>query len=231
MDSNYTPADVARFWKKVDKSGGDDACWLWTASLNGEYGQIYWNGRPQLASRISYLLANGAYSDDLDVLHNCPNGDNPRCVNPKHLWLGTHLENMQDMALKNRAHRPRGEEGPLSKLNESQVAEIRHLYSLGGVSYKDLGVKYGVTAPAIGEIVRMETWLTDVYTSVKSGKGKLKGENHPLHKLTYEKIYEIRERSKSGKRGIQKLLAKEYGVDPAIIGRIIRGVIWKGDFS
>jgi hypothetical protein len=86
-----------RFFAKVQKT---DGCWLWTASLNkAGYGQIYAEGRPQHASRISWRIHNGAIPAGLHVCHHC---DNPRCVRPDHLFLGTRSDNMQDMLAKGR---------------------------------------------------------------------------------------------------------------------------------
>lgn len=91
---------VDRFWPMVNKTG---PCWLWTGSLDGSgYGQINLNGRPARASRISWEMANGPIPSGLWVLHNCPGGDNPQCVNPAHLWLGTAQDNARDMTAKGR---------------------------------------------------------------------------------------------------------------------------------
>lgn len=90
-----------RFWSKVDKSG---SCWVWTASKSPKgYGKIGIKNVPRLAHRVSYELANGPIPDGLMVCHNCPDGDNPACVNPAHLFLGTNTDNVQDMIKKGRA--------------------------------------------------------------------------------------------------------------------------------
>jgi HNH endonuclease len=112
---------IERFWEKVDRRGPDD-CWLWTAATSRDgYGRVGVGGREggsQRAHRVSWELHYGRAPGGLCVLHNCPGGDNPLCVNPSHLWLGTNDENMADMKRKGRArngsagrtHCPRGHE-------------------------------------------------------------------------------------------------------------------------
>jgi hypothetical protein len=98
-----------RFWEKADTSG---ECWEWTAGkFNTGYGQFSVDGAPQLAHRFSYEMHYGKISDGLHVLHTC---DNPPCVNPEHLWLGTQADNNEDRDKKgrnghsNKTHCPQG---------------------------------------------------------------------------------------------------------------------------
>lgn len=93
--------DAVRFWRLVDKSGGDDACWPWTGSpsTNG-YGQFGIKSRKIPAHRLAYLFHFGHIDPALLVCHRC---DNPPCCNPAHLFLGNHTDNARDMIAKGRA--------------------------------------------------------------------------------------------------------------------------------
>jgi hypothetical protein len=85
------------FWNKVNKT---DKCWIWTGSKNsGGYGYTVFNGKKWGAHRLSYKLSYGDFNTSLDVCHHC---DNPACVRPDHLWIGTRKENMQDCVKKGR---------------------------------------------------------------------------------------------------------------------------------
>lgn len=90
--------DIAKFWARVDTTGD---CWTWTGRLNEHgYGQTpFTSAGTRKAHRVSWMIHNGAIADGLCVCHRC---DTPSCVNPAHLFLGTHLDNMRDMASKGR---------------------------------------------------------------------------------------------------------------------------------
>jgi hypothetical protein len=117
-----TKTPEQRFWSKVDKQ---EDCWIWIGgSGNYGYGQLHVGDRGISAHRFSWEIHNGKIPDGLEVCHSC---DVPACVNPEHLWLGTHAENMRDMEDKGRTSIPgfRGVMIASSKLTEEQVRSIR----------------------------------------------------------------------------------------------------------
>lgn len=152
---------TAIFMSRVDRSGGDDACWLWTASASRKgYGYMRWCGKLRRAHRVAWELTNGTIPNGLHVLHNCPGGDNPRCVNPNHLWLGTNLDNAIDRERKGRGNDRRGEKNGRCKLSDSQVAEIRQRHATGGISKTKLAAEYGVSEANIRLIVTFKSRTT-----------------------------------------------------------------------
>lgn len=154
--SDYTSNELKRFWSKVDMSGGDDVCWHWIANHDHRgYGRIRWCGLTTLAHRISYELAYGEFTPELCVCHHC---DNPSCVNPRHLFLGTRKVNNQDMIRKKR--QAKGEALPQHKLTKHEVVEIRQRYAVGTVSYKELAAEYGVSLSNIAQIITRKIWAS-----------------------------------------------------------------------
>lgn len=147
--------DIDRFWGKV-QTGQLDECWPWRGARYGTtpYGSIRYQGRAQGAHRVSYQINIGPIPEGYDVLHRC---DNPSCVNPAHLWLGTHAENMRDMKLKGRAVAVRGEAQPKSKLTEDDVRTIRQLLK-EGISHRNIAERFGVRNPTISYIKHGKRW-------------------------------------------------------------------------
>jgi hypothetical protein len=150
-----TPKPVSRFWSKVDKSGD---CWLWTAFVDDcGYGRFRPTSKSSMnmAHRHAWMLTYGPIPEGLLVCHRC---DNPACVNPDHLFLGTHAENMTDMASKGRSRDSFGEQNPRAKLTENTVREIRARYAAGGITLKQLGAEYSVSDQAVWRLVHRKSW-------------------------------------------------------------------------
>lgn len=139
-----------RFWKYVRKTT-KTGCWLWQGTLNEDgYGLISNGERNEGAHRVAWKLTHGPIPQGMQVLHNCPGGDQPACVNPAHLWLGNQADNMADCKRKNRNYK---------KLTRKQAVEIREKYSNGGVSQSQLADEYGVCQTNIWHIVNRKTWV------------------------------------------------------------------------
>ena len=140
------------FWKRVIKT---DSCWLWNGGLSSRrYGSIMYHGSVRRTHRLAWELTNGVVPDGLCVLHRC---DVPRCVNPDHLFLGTHDDNMADMAAKGRSNPPKptpGSQHPESKLTEQDVVEIRASKD----SLTTLAKRYGVCFQNISMIRNRTRW-------------------------------------------------------------------------
>jgi len=146
-----------RFWSKVDKSAGPDSCWLWTRSCatNNGYGRFWIGDKHMIASRFVYELVHGPIPAGMEVCHHC---DTPACVNPKHLFLGTHLDNMRDASAKHRIKYAYGTDHPCSKLTNVQARHIRQEHAETGAPYHVLAKRYRVSETTIGRVLRNESW-------------------------------------------------------------------------
>ena len=164
----------ARFWAKVRIAEG---CWEWTGGGH-TYGQIKIEGRMRLAHHVSYELAHGPIPPGVQVLHHC---DNPGCVRPDHLFLGTQSDNLRDMVAKGRGltdeqqsairhphgddhwmrSKPeriaRGERHGRAKMTAETVQEARRL-SADGWTLARLAERYGVRMSTLSMIIRRVTW-------------------------------------------------------------------------
>lgn len=152
------------FNSRVEKG---DGCWRWTGSYNSKgYGRVVIKHVHYGAHRLSWMVHHGEIPEGLCVCHRC---DNRWCVNPDHLFLGTHAENQTDCYEKGRraygirhgSHtkpesRPRGTLHARAKLNEDAVRDIRLMR--GVVSQQALADKYGVPQTAISAVHLRKTW-------------------------------------------------------------------------
>jgi hypothetical protein len=146
------PGEEKRFWSKVYKFAEDKGgCWIWTASDTQGYGGFHLdNGKRVVATHYSWeLYAGRPVPKSLFICHRC---DVRACVNPQHLFLGTQLENIQDMVMKGRGSK--GETHPCAKLTETDIHFIRS----SKLSCSILGKQFDVAGPTISRIRNGKTW-------------------------------------------------------------------------
>lgn len=141
-----------RFATKVSRHGPDE-CWPWKGGRGpGEYGSHYIHRRTFLAHRVAWAYENGEIPEGIFVCHRC---DNPLCVNPAHLFLGTPIDNSRDMALKDRsAH---GDRNGLRRMSEAIVLEARNRYRCGEEGTA-LAIEYGVSMQTMYRALAGKTW-------------------------------------------------------------------------
>jgi hypothetical protein len=142
----------ARFWEKVNLRGPDD-CWPWLAATKqGGYGKIVGDdGHFLLAHRAAYELTVGLIPAGHVLCHHC---DNPACVNPSHLFIGTQADNLRDMRAKGRDNAPRGSRHPRAKVTESLVVMIRS----DSRSHRCIARDFGIGKSTVGIIKTGGTW-------------------------------------------------------------------------
>jgi len=132
-----------RLWEKVVRDGD---CWPFVGARDPKgYGRISVRNKALLTQRVAWELANGPIPEGMHVLHRC---DNPPCVNPAHLFLGSNHDNMQDKVRKGRARGP---------LHRAQVIEARRL-AASGMPTEELANKYAVSPLSMAKVIRRETW-------------------------------------------------------------------------
>jgi hypothetical protein len=157
-----------RFWKLVDKSGD---CWTWKASLTTHgYGQFVLPYHHHIgAHRFAYELENGPVPAGLVVCHRC---DNPPCVNPAHLWVGTQGDNLRDMHGKGRgntdswplaveasrtADRPHGEKHHNAHMTAEKIRALRKMRQ-DGATYDAIALEFGIGKSLVAQIITRKTW-------------------------------------------------------------------------
>jgi hypothetical protein len=154
---------VARFWAKVDKSGGPDACWIWQGSrTKAGYGHFRHDGKLVYTHRFVEELTRGPLSPKMHSCHRC---DNPPCCNPAHLFRGTAKDNMHDRDAKGRGLRgkPGNRRGlPCTrgnaKLYPAEVLQIRALYQPGAITQAQIAARFGISEKTVCSVLARRTW-------------------------------------------------------------------------
>lgn len=187
MRDDFAPECVAKFWSMVQRGAPDD-CWEWQKGRAQGYGTFYAYGdlfSQWRSHRYSFTLANGAIPKGMCVCHTC---DNPACVNPRHLWLGTRQQNTADMISKKRnvlsIPRP-GEQATFARLTSVQVSAIRALASLSTLSNTAIAKQFGVSRRTVDRIVAGQIWrhLHDAAPEDQRHRGPCRGSANGRSKL------------------------------------------------
>lgn len=143
-----------RFWAKVDKTSN---CWNWIAATDKDgYGVFNDSKRKYVkAHRFSYEIVNGEIPKGNLICHHC---DNPACVNPKHLYLGTYKTNAQDMARRGRMKKQNGTDNHMAVLDWKSVNQIRKMWKSGEYTQKEIAIRFGVSRGCITGIIYNVNW-------------------------------------------------------------------------
>jgi hypothetical protein len=229
-----------RFESRIDRSV-EGGCWIWVGGrFKTGYGSFSpSHGKRLKAHRVSYELACGPIPPGMFVCHHC---DNPPCVNPAHLFVGTPRDNMEDARRKGRLaagerswsrmhpeRLARGVHNGNSKLGDDDIREILRSYNAGELTQVELSARFGVGQTTISEIVRGEHWKHLLPSDFKRRTRRVirhgLGSNNGAAKLDEETVRKIIARAATGIP--HKQLARECGVSSTLIRQIVRRKIWR----
>ena len=211
------PTVEERFWSKVDKTGD---CWIWLGGVSGDgYGR-FWDGPEKMigAHRFSWLLAGESIPEGEYVCHHC---DNPPCVRPSHLFVGTQQDNIDDKMRKGRHVASKGSDNGMSLLSEEDVRNICGEFNRG-TNQNKIARQYGISKKHISDIIRGKRWgylglglnVSHYANGEKSGRAR----------LTENNVLQIRTTHKNGCS--RKDLMKEFGISSSTLHYILSGRTW-----
>ena len=146
------PKQEYRFWKRTDKKAAG-GCWLWDSRNKFGYGIFFAFGLNHQAHRISFMMHKGKIPNDKLICHKC---DIRNCVNPAHLWLGSHSDNMHDMIMKGR--QALGERHFSAKLSKKEVLAAKSLYETGKYTKPEIARFLRVGVSTIHSITKGINW-------------------------------------------------------------------------
>jgi len=154
-EKNMTKSFEERVWEKVDIPHGGFGCWEWDASRTSQgYGRFSLDKKMVLVHRLIYEMVNGPIPDGLCVCHHC---DNPPCVNPSHLFIGTNADNVRDRDEKGRTSSRKGSDNTQAKLTEGNVKDIRTRLTEGETT-ASVARMFGVSQRNIRKIGNHKVW-------------------------------------------------------------------------
>jgi transposase-like protein len=199
------------FFDWVDQSGGLDSCWPWLSGQNGVgYGRFQRKKQMIYAHREAYEITYGPAPDGLYVLHRC---DNRICCNPRHLFIGTHLENIADMVAKGR--NAKGERSGQAKFTDEFVAEVIAAYKPGEVTQQQVADRFGMGRRHVGNLYRGEARGIPVYEIVPLRRTNTRFSNETM--LAAMNAFRRGE-------GTKKEVAARFGMSPQHLGSALRGI-------
>lgn len=151
MDYNLERARL-RFQAKINKT---ESCWLWTAGkFKNGYGVFNYDGKHRLAHRVARFFEDGKFPEGV-VRHSC---DNPLCVNPSHLLVGTQQENINDMISRGRQKKQYGESNGQAKLTNEQVIQLRKEHTEQKTSTAEIARRLGMSQGCVWRMLRGKTY-------------------------------------------------------------------------
>lgn len=192
-------------------------CTIWNGAHDPKgYGNFGHQGKTYPAHRMAWALAHGEIPDGVVVCHRC---DNPACVNPAHLFLGTQADNMADMKAKGRS--ALGQKNGQARLTKCDVMEIRRRVA-AGQTHAEVAADYGVSTATIQLAATGRTWAhLSGAIPIASGKG---AENSQA-RLSESDVMEIRALVASGEQ--KASVARRFGVSKWNISLIVSGRTWR----
>lgn len=206
-----------RFWSQVDKSGN---CWLWLGLKSKKrYGRFFHDGFRWQAHRFAYAITYGECPSHLFVCHKC---DNPSCVNPDHLFLGTHTDNEADKQSKGRV--PKGENAGRAKITTEDVIRIAALYK-SGTPITDIAAQYSIARQTVSDILKGKSWKHVEDARVPVTRRGPRGEASGSARLTEADVAAIRSAYVCGCS--LKDIAQRHNVSINCIRDIIKQRTWR----
>jgi len=160
----WCDATWRRFWTSI-RPRPDNGCWMWTRGcFSSGYGQFRLRHKKWRTHRLMWLTIHGSIPDGMCVCHTC---DNPACVNPAHLFIGTHADNARDRERKGRhPHGPNPKHGrpgasnPAAKMTEGEVVELRYRRHKHHATYRALAARFCISPSQVANIVKGRSWQT-----------------------------------------------------------------------
>lgn len=210
--------DEERFLKYVDKTA-PNGCWHWIGAIDQGYGKFRMGKKNVPAHRASLILFSEQNENYRELL-SCHKCDNTVCVNPDHLFWGTHQDNVDDKMMKGRHNTGRGEAYKHAKLTDEKVLYIRGCDK----TTEELAIEFDVSTSNINAIRSGKRWK-HVGGKISNIVGHTSGANHPMSKLDEAKVRYIRESDKSNRVLATELEVSYMSVYEARIGKTWKHVI------